>query len=76
MRRCAELGCRWFQPVRETLSAETFAIARELGLRGNCFYADCETDYAHLLDLGAPGIMTNAPARLSAWLKRSADRNH
>lgn len=44
-----------------------------MGLRGNCFYADCETDYAHLCDLGAPGIMTNAPARLAAWLRRGKE---
>lgn len=71
MRRCAELGCSWVQPVRDTLTAEALAFARGLGLRGNCFYADCETDYAHLCNLGAPGIMTNAPARLAAWLRRT-----
>lgn len=68
LRRCAELGCRWIQPVRETLTPEKLAIAHELGLRGNCFYADSEIDFAHLRDIGALGIMTDAPSRLVDWL--------
>lgn len=68
-RRCAELGCRFFQPIRDTLTPEKLALAKELGLRANAFYADCELDFATLYDLGAPGIMTNAPARLTQWLK-------
>lgn len=69
MRRCAELGCRFFQPIQETLTPENLALARELGLRANAFYADSEIVYAHLHFLGAPGIMTDAPARLVKWLK-------
>jgi glycerophosphoryl diester phosphodiesterase len=70
MRRCAELGCRWFQPVRETLTAEKLALARELGLRANCFFADSEVAFASLHGIGTPGIMTNAPARLVDWLAK------
>lgn len=69
MRRCAELGCRFFQPIQETLTPENLALARELGLRANAFYADSEIVYAHLRFLGTPGIMTDAPARLVEWLK-------
>lgn len=68
MRRCAELGCRFFQPIRETLTPEKLEFARSLGLRANAFYADSEVDFAFLYDLRAPGIMTNAPARLIEWL--------
>ena len=69
MRRCAELGCRFFQPIRETLTPEKLEIARSLGLRANAFYADAELDFAFLYNLKAPGIMTDAPARLISWLK-------
>ena len=68
-RRCAELGCRFFQPIRTTLTPEKLRLAEELGLRANAFYADSELEFAELYDLRAPGIMTNAPARLVQWLK-------
>ena len=70
MRRCAELGCRFFQPIRETVTAEKLELARSLGLRANVFFADAETDFAFLYNLGTPGIMTNAPARLVEWLEQ------
>lgn len=69
VRRCASLGCRFFQPVRESVTAEKLAFARSLGLRANVFFADSEADFAKLRDLGAPGIMTNAPVRLVDWLR-------
>ncbi len=68
LRRCAELGCRFFQPVRQTLTAEKLCLARSLGLRANAFYADAEVDFEFLRGVGCPGIMTNAPARLVNWL--------
>lgn len=68
-RRCAELGCRFFQPIRSTVTAEKLQLAAGLGLRANVFYADSETEFAALYDLKAPGIMTNAPGRLVEWLK-------
>ncbi|MBR7139396.1 MAG: hypothetical protein IKD44_07610 [Lentisphaeria bacterium] len=68
-RRCAELGCRFFQPIRSTLTPELLQLSRELGLRANAFYADTETDFAGLYNMGVQGIMTNAPARLVQWLK-------
>ena len=68
-RRCAELGCRFFQPVRETVTPEKLRLAQELGLRANVFYADSEIEFAGLYNMGAPGIMTNAPRRLVEWLK-------
>ena len=69
MRRCAGLGCRFFQPIRETLTPEKLLLARELGLRENVFYADSEIEFARLYEMGAKGIMTNAPRRLVEWLK-------
>ena len=71
MRRCAELGCRFFQPIRETLTAEKLELANSLGLRANAFFADAETGFAFLYGLGTPGIMTNAPARLVKWLEQA-----
>ena len=71
MRRCAELGCRFFQPIRETLTAEKLELANSLGLRANAFFADAETGFAFLYGLGTPGIMTNAPARLVEWLEQA-----
>ena len=68
-RRCAELGCRFFQPIRSTLTPELLQLSRELGLRANAFYADTESDFAGLYNMGVQGIMTNAPARLVQWLK-------
>ncbi len=68
-RRCAALGCRFFQPIRSTLTPELLQLSRELGLRANTFYADTETDFAGLYNMGVQGIMTNAPARLVEWLK-------
>jgi glycerophosphoryl diester phosphodiesterase len=68
-RRCAELGCRFFQPIRSTLTPEKLQLARELGLRANAFYADSEIEFAQLYELKTPGIMTNAPRRLVEWLK-------
>lgn len=68
-RRCAELGCRFFQPIRSTLTPEKLLLAKELGLRANAFYADSELEFAELYELQVPGIMTNAPARLVQWLK-------
>ena len=70
MRRCAERGCRFFQPIRETLTVEKLDLARSLGLRANAFFADAETGFAFLYNLGTPGIMTNAPARLVEWLEQ------
>ena len=68
LRRCAELGCKFFQPVRETLTAEKLALASALGLRANAFFADAEIGFEFLLGVGCPGIMTDAPARLVNWL--------
>ena len=68
-RRCAELGCRFFQPIRSTLTPEKLQLAKELGLRANAFYADSEIEFAGLWNMGVPGIMTNAPARLVRWLE-------
>ncbi len=49
-------------------TAEKLKLAHMLGLRANAFFADAETGFAFIYNLGTPGIMTNAPARLVEWL--------
>ena len=68
-RRCAELGCRFFQPISTTLTPEKLLLAKELGLRANTFFADTDHEFAKLYNMGVPGIMTNAPRYLVEWLK-------
>ena len=68
-RRCAELGCRFFQPISTTLTPEKLLLAKELGLRANTFFADTDHEFSKLYDMGVPGIMTNAPRYLVEWLK-------
>ncbi len=70
LRRCAELGCGFVQPTRESVTPETFRFCSELGLRANVFFADTEADFFLLRKAGAPGIMTNRPAYLNEWLKQ------
>lgn len=59
LRKCADVGCRFVQPVRESVSAETFAVCRELGLRANVFFSDDPAEAEALRQLGAGGVMTN-----------------
>ena len=59
LRKCAAFGCRFVQPIRETATAETFAVCRELGLRANVFFADDAETARAAIALGAPGFLTN-----------------
>jgi hypothetical protein len=60
LRLCRETDrCRFCQPVKEYCSAETFQLLRELGLRGNVFFADTAEDLTTLIALGAQGVLTN-----------------
>jgi len=66
LRRCREFGCRFVQPVRDAVNAETVELCRRLGLRENVFYADTPEDFRRLRDMGVRGIMTNRPEELAA----------
>ncbi len=59
IRRCAEFGCRFFQPFRDFLRPETFACAEELGMYGNVFFSDTDVLNRRLIAAGAAGILTN-----------------
>ena len=59
MRRCAEFGCRFFQPFREFLAPDTFATAEKMGLYGNVFFSDTDVENRRLIAAGASGILTN-----------------
>ena len=59
LRKCAAFGCRFVQPIRETVSPETFALCKELGLRANVFFSDDPEQSKELQKMGAGGVMTN-----------------
>ena len=60
LKLCREADrCRFCQPVKEYCSGETFELLRELGLRGNVFFADTPEETAALRALGAEGVLTN-----------------
>ena len=66
LRKCAAFGCRYVQPVRESVTPETFALCRELGLRANVFDSDDPQEAEELRKMGAGGIMTNRIPLLAA----------
>ena len=68
LRRCHEFGCRFVQPIWDSLNAGTIKLCRELGLYENIFYADTPEGFKRLLDLGVRGIMTNRPEELRLFL--------
>ena len=53
-----DFGCRFVQPVRATVSPETFALCKELGLRANVFCSDDPEEAKALYEMGAGGVMT------------------
>ena len=59
LRMCADFGCRFVQPVWDSVTPETFQICRELNLRTNVFFADNAEDAKHMIDMGAGGFLTN-----------------
>ena len=59
LRLCRELGCRFVQPVRETVTAGTVALCRELGLRENLFFCDDPAEAVRLAREGVRGFLTN-----------------
>ncbi|MBQ9338021.1 MAG: hypothetical protein IJS14_12075 [Lentisphaeria bacterium] len=66
LRKCADFGCRFVQPVRASVTPETFALCRELGLRANVFYSDDPAQAEELWKAGAGGVMTNRIPLLAA----------
>ena len=59
LKKCKEFGCRFVQPPIETLTDETFAVCRELGLYSNVFFADTDVEIRKLVKDGAAGILSN-----------------
>ncbi len=66
LRKCADFGCRFVQPVRASVTPETFALCRELGLRANVFHSDDPAQAEELRKMGAGGVMTNRIPLLAA----------
>lgn len=59
LRLCRDLGCRFVQPVRESVTAATVAVCRELGLRENLFFCDDPEEASRLARNGVRGFLTN-----------------
>lgn len=59
LRLCRELGCRFVQPVKESVTAETISCCRELGLRENLFFCDDPEEAVRLARSGVRGFLTN-----------------
>lgn len=59
LRKCADFGCRFVQPIRGSATPETFAICKDLGLRANVFFSDDPEQAKELYKMGAGGVMTN-----------------
>ena len=59
IRRCAEFGCRFFQPVHDHLHPDTFPVAESVGMYGNVFFSDTDVENRRLIAAGASGILTN-----------------
>ncbi|MDD5728630.1 MAG: glycerophosphodiester phosphodiesterase family protein [Victivallales bacterium] len=70
LKLCKRLGARFVQPVRETCTPETFIRLRELGLRGNVFFADEPDIMDELRRMGAQGVLTNNCELLCRYRKR------
>jgi len=66
LRKCADFGCRFVQPVRKSVTEETFTLCRELGLRANVFFSDDPAQAEELRAMGAGGVMTNRIPLLAA----------
>lgn len=71
LEKCAKFGCRFVQPTAESVTEETFALCRKLGLRDNIFFADSQEKADQLTSLGASGIMTNRIGEMKHRKRRS-----
>ena len=65
LRKCADFGCRFVQPVRDTVTPETIVLCKQLGLRPNVFYSDDPEQAKELQKMGVGGVMTNKISLLS-----------
>ena len=59
LQMCADFGCRFVQPVWNSVTPETFQICRELNLRPNVFFADTAEEAGRMIVMGACGFLTN-----------------
>ncbi|MBQ4336507.1 MAG: hypothetical protein IJC34_04900 [Lentisphaeria bacterium] len=59
LKLCADYGCRFVQPVAETVTPETFQLCRDLGLRANVFFADTGDEVRRMTAMGARSFLTN-----------------
>lgn len=59
LQKCASFGCRFVQPFHSSVTPETFALCKKLGLRANVFFSDDPDQAAELFKMGAGGVMTN-----------------
>ena len=70
LRLSAAIGCRFVQPTVESVSAETFKLCRELGLRPNLFVCDSAELARKLVGMGATGLMTNRIVELGSVFRQ------
>lgn len=70
LRLSAAIGCRFVQPTVESVSAETFKLCRELGLRPNLFVCDSAELARKLVGMGANGLMTNRIVELGSVFRQ------
>lgn len=59
LKKCADFGCQFVQPVIESVTRETFDTCQKLGLRANVFFSDSPEEVKTLSGIGLNGIMTN-----------------
>ena len=59
LRLCRSLGCRFVQPVRESLTGATLELCRDLQLRENVFFYDSPDEAADFQLRGGRGFLTN-----------------
>lgn len=59
LRLCADFGCRFVQPVWNSVTPETFQICRDLGLCANVFFADTVDEVRRMTAMGARSFLTN-----------------
>ena len=59
LRMCAEFGCRFVQPVWNSVTPETFQLCRDLGLCANVFFADTGDEVRRMTAMGARSFLTN-----------------
>lgn len=59
LRLCRNMGCRFVQPVKESLTESVISLCRDLQLRENVFFYDSSSEAAEFLRRGGRGFLTN-----------------